>query len=185
MCSWTRTPCVWAHLYSYSTRRVSSLYEMESPNGRLLTQARAQESTSRHRNLARGQSSATVREKVPKQSGKRARSTERVRKEADTEDQSSAAASLHPEPAEATGEMGDMGQSSGQGALDTRRPARQQRGLGQQLRQERTMAPPPSRGPRILAGGEEPKRAPGFRIGPWRPAGLGERTGYTWRGTRT
>ena len=159
--------CVWAHLYSYSTRRVSpSLYEMEGSNERSLTQARAQESTSRHRNLARGQSSATVREKVSKQSGKRARSTERVRKEADTEDQSSVAASVNPEPADETGEMGDMGQSSGQGALDTCRPARQQRGLGQQRRQERTMAPPPSRAPRIPVWGEEPKRVPGCRIGP-------------------
>ena len=138
---------------------------MEGSNERSLTQARAQESTSRHRNPVRGQSSATVQGKVSKQSGKRARNMERVREEADTEDQSSAPASLHPEPAEATGEIGVMGQSSGQGDLDTRHPTRPQRGLGQQLRRERTMAPPPSRGPRILTGGEEPKRAPGCYIG--------------------
>ena len=126
---------------------------MEGSNERSLTQARAQESTSRHRKPAHGQSSATVREKVSKQTGKRARNTDRVREEAELEDGSSAAASSHPEPAEATGETGETGDSSGQGALDTRRQraTRQQRGLGQQQQRARTMAPPPPRGPRIPA----------------------------------
>ena len=92
---------------------------MEGSNERSLTQARAQELSSRHRNPARGQSSATVREKVSNKSGKRARSAERVREGANTEAQLSAAASLHLEPAEATGKVGNAEQSSGQAALDT------------------------------------------------------------------
>ena len=111
--------CVCAHLHSYSTCRVSLLYKMEENNERTLTQARAQESDSRHRNPAHGQSSATIREKVSKQAGKRARSAERVLEEADTEAQTSAAATVNPEPAEATGEVGNAEQSSGQAALDT------------------------------------------------------------------
>ena len=114
--------CVCAHLHSYSTCRVSLLYKMEAANERtLMTQARAHESDSRHRNPAHGQSSATVREKVSKQTGKRARNTDRVREEAELEDpqSSSAAASLHPEPAEATGDTGETGDSPGQGDRNT------------------------------------------------------------------
>ena len=102
-----------------ATPPVEYLYKMEAANERTLTQARAQELSSRHRNPAHGQSSATIREKVSKQAGKRARSAERVLEEADTEAQSSAAATVNPEPAEATREVGNAEQSSGQAALDT------------------------------------------------------------------
>jgi hypothetical protein len=134
-----------------ATPPVEYLYKMEAANERTLTQARAHESESRHRNPAHGQSPAPIREKVLKRGGKRTRSKDRVQEEADTGVQPSAA-TVNTESAEATGAMDEEEQTPAQGVRETQLLSRHERGMGQQRRRAPIMPPPQSRNPRTKAG---------------------------------